>query len=135
MTYTKRTRILLWICRIIDFLILVAPFIVYLVIALSNENAGNMKKFALTGFTAFALILVIINIFLQKKKTSPRWLMILGLYICIKELLMPLIITLAVVSVMDDFVLKPLINHFRMELIASKTYDKRQKYDKEVSNG
>lgn len=135
MTYTKRTRILLWIFRIIDFLILVAPFIVYLVIALSNENAGNMKKFALTGFTALALILVIINIFLQKKKTSPRWLMILGLYICIKELLMPLIITLAVVSVLDDFVLTPLINHFRMELIASKTYDKRQKYDKEVSNG
>lgn len=131
MNYTKRIRISLWICRILDFAILTTPLVVYIVLALLNGNVGNMRKFALTGFTALACILVIINIFLQKKKTSPRWLIILGLYICIKELLMPLIITLAVVSLIDDFILGPAINHFRMELIASKTYDKRQKFEEE----
>lgn len=134
MKYTKRVRFSLWVCRILDFLLLFTPLVVYFFIAILDNNVGNMRKFALTGFTALAMILVIINIFIQKKKASPRWLIILGLYICIKEFLMPLIITLAVVSLIDDFILTPLINHFRMELVASKTYDKRQQAE-ERENG
>ena len=134
MKYTKRVRLCLWICCILDFLILFTPLVVYLFIALLNGNVGNMRKFALTGFTALACIIVIINIFIQKKKSSPRWLIILGLYICIREYLMPLIITLAVVSIIDDFILTPLIHHFRTELVASKTYDKRQEFEEKGSN-
>ena len=134
MTYTKKTRIILWILRVLDFVILFAPLVVYFAIALANGNVSNMRKFALTGFTALACVIVLINVFIQKKKTSPRWLIILGLYICIKEFLMPLIITLAVVSILDDFVFSPLINHYKGQLVASKTYDKRLEFEERLKN-
>lgn len=129
MNYTKRVRFNLWFCRILDYIFLFAPLCVYFFIAILDDNVANMRKFALTGITALACIIVIINLFLQKKKTSFRWLIILGLYICISDYLMPLIITLAIVSLVDDFIMTPLINHFRMELVASKTYDKRKEYE------
>lgn len=43
-----------------------------------------------------------------------------------KEYLLPLIIILAVTSIMDDFLFTPLIQHYKAQLEASKVYDARK---------
>lgn len=130
--FTKGLRAKLWVCRIIDFLILVVPCLVYVIFAFVNGDIGNTKKIILTGLCAVAIIITIFNLFAQKHKRSPIWLVIIGLFIAIRELLMPLIIMLAVGSILDDFLFAPLISYYRTALISSKVYDKREEQNKVV---
>lgn len=53
--FTKGLSAKLWTCRIIDWLILLTPIIVYVILAFTNGEVGNTKKIILTGL--FALII------------------------------------------------------------------------------
>lgn len=127
--FTSVTRIKLWLCRILDFILLWIPSFVYVGFAFSNGEVGSTKKIILTGLCAIAIIICVLNFFSQKHKRSPLWLIFIGLYFCIYKLLLPLVLMLAVASILDDFVFAPLISYYKTTLIASKTYDKRKQYD------
>ena len=73
-----------------------------------------------------AIILTIINVIAQKRLRCPIWIMLIGLYIAIREWLLPLVIILAVVSVLDDLVFTPLIHYYYTKTVASKTIDQRE---------
>lgn len=124
--FTKGLRAKLWTCRIIDWLILLTPIIVYVILAFVNGEVGNTKKIILTGLVAIALIITIFNWFALKHKTSPIWIVIIGLYIAMKNVLLPLVLMVGIGSLLDDFLFKPLINHYKIQLEASKVYDKRE---------
>lgn len=123
--YTKDIRAKLWTVRILDFIFLALPLIVYLIISYVSGEVGSGKKIALTGLSAVALIVTIFNLLAQKHKRSPVWIMVIGLFIAMKDYLMPLVILLAIGSILDDFAFSPLITKYREKLNASKVYDER----------
>ena len=51
--------------------------------------------------------------------------MLIGLFVAIKEYLLPLIIILAITSVLDDLVFTPLITYYKTKLISNKAMDER----------
>lgn len=101
------------------------PLLVYIGIALSTEGVIVVEKVTLVGSVMIALLLTTINFISKRNLRSPIWIILLGLYFAMGEFLMPLIITLAVASTLDDLLFRPLINYYKTKLIASKAIDER----------
>lgn len=134
--FTKRSRTLLWTWRIIDWLCLFAPLIIYLIIGLANNNVTTGAKVTLVAMLFLALILTAINVIAQKHLRCPIWVLLIGLYVAMNKYLMPLIIILAITSILDDLVFTPLIHYYYTQTVASKTIDKRQAAeDASIVNG
>lgn len=124
--FTKKSRALLWTWRIIDWVCLFLPLIIYLVIGLASNSVTTGAKVSLVAMLFLALILTAINVIAQKHLRCPIWVMLIGLYIAMDKYLMPLIIILAVTSILDDLVFTPLIHYYYTQTVASKTIDKRE---------
>ena len=124
-TFTKNCRIKLWLYRILDWICLFAPVLVYICIALFSGGVAVLGKVSIVATVIIALVLTVINIIAQKRLRCPIWIILIGLYIAIQQYLMPLIIILAVTSVMDDLLFTPLIHYYYTKLVASKTIDER----------
>lgn len=125
-TFTKNCRIKLWLYRILDWICLFAPVIVYIGIALFSGGVAVLGKVSIVATVIIALVLTIINVIAQKRLRCPIWIVLIGLYIAIQQYLMPLIIILAITSVMDDLLFTPLIHYYYTKLVASKTIDERE---------
>ena len=123
--YTKQCRFKLWLFRILDLICLVAPLIVYIIFALSTGEAVVIQKVAVVSTTMIAILLTIFNVIAQKKLRCPIWIILIGLFVAIRDYLMPLIIILAITSVLDDLVFTPLISYYKTKLISNKAIDER----------
>lgn len=123
--HTKECRIKLWLYRILDWICLFLPLIVYIGIALASNEAIVAQKVAVVSTTMVALILSVFNVISQKRLRCPIWLILIGLYVAVRDYLMPLIIILAITSVLDDLVFSPVINYYKTKLIANKAMDER----------
>lgn len=124
--YTKMCIRKLWLYRIIDLLILFSPVAIYVVIALCDGGVTTIGKVSVVGCVAIALILSLINVIAQKRLRCPIWIILIGLYIAIKNYLLPLIIILAIITVVDDLLLTPIIHYYHEKVTASKVYDDRE---------
>lgn len=120
---TKSLRRQLWLFRILDMICLLAPVLIYIGIALSSDGIQTVQKVAVVSTTLIAIILTVFNVIAQKRLRCPIWIILIGLFVAIKEMLLPLIIILAITSVLDDLVFTPLIGHYKTALIASKEVD------------
>ena len=130
--YTKVCRAKLWLYRSLDLIILFAPVIVYTIIALTKDGVTVPGRVAVVGSVCIALILSLFNIIAQKRLRCPIWIILIGLYVAIKEILLPLIIILAFVTVIDDLILTPLITYYRTKLITNKSIDERLAQDGDI---
>lgn len=129
--FTKECRFKLWFFRILDWICLAAPLIIYVIIALSSGDAIVAQKVAVVSTTMVALILTAFNVISQKKLRCPIWIILIGLFVAIRDYLMPLIIILAITSILDDLVFTPLISYYKTKLISNKAIDERLPDEKE----
>ena len=123
--YTKRLRRNLWILRVTDWVLLFVPLIVYVFIALFDGGVTAAGRVSVVASVMIAIILTAFNVISQKKLRCPLWIVLIGLYVAVKEWLLPLIILLAVTSVLDDLIFAPLIANVAQKLNASKVIDAR----------
>lgn len=124
--FTKNCRNKLWLFRILDWVCLAAPLIIYVIIALCNDGIKVGYKVAVVSTAMIAIILTVFNVIAQKKLRCPIWIMLIGLYVAIRDYLLPLVIILAVTSILDDLVFTPLIHYYYTKTVASKTIDQRE---------
>lgn len=124
--FTKKIRKRYWFLKITNLVLLFVPLLVYIGIALGNGGTIVAEKVALVGSVMVALILTVFNVIAQKHLRAPLWIILLGLYVAMSEYLMPLVVILAVTSVLDDLVFTPLVEHYKIKLISSKTMDERE---------
>ena len=123
--FTKCCRRKLWFFRILDWLCLSLPLLVYLSMALADDGIKVGYKVAVVGTLVIAVILTIFNIIAQKRLRCPIWIILIGLFVAIRDHLLPLIIILSVVSVLDDLVFTPVIHYYYTKTVASKAIDQR----------
>lgn len=129
--FTRDCRRKLWFFRILDWLCLAAPLIIYIIIALANGEAVVAQKVAVVSTAMIAIMLTIFNTVAQKKLRCPIWIVLIGLFVAIRDYLMPLIIILAITSVLDDLVFTPVISYYKTKLISNKAIDERLPDEKE----
>lgn len=131
--HTKECRVKLWFFRILDWICLFMPLIIYIGVALASNEAIVAQKVAVVSTTMVALILSVFNVISQKKLRCPIWIILIGLFVAVRDYLMPLIIILAITSVLDDLVFSPLIGYYKTKLIANKAMDERLPDEQEDS--
>ena len=123
--YTKRIRrkvLLLWLA---DTLLLFLPVLIYVVMALADSGVFMYGKVSVVASVLIAALLTAFNVIAQKRMRCPIWILIIGLFVAIREYLLPLIIILAVTSILDDLVFTPLISHYTVRAKSSKVIDDR----------
>ena len=121
---TKKYKIKLNICRLLSFTLTVLPVIIYTIMGFMDGTIG--EKVSLGICVILALIFVLINIMFKYHIRSTLWVLLIGIYVCIDNII-PLLIIMAATTIIDEFVLVPLINKYKNKYIINKEIDLRGK--------
>ena len=123
--YTKKAIRILWLLRACNLAFLFVPVMVYVIIALASGGVTVTGRVSVVGSVMVSIILTTFNVITKRNLRSPRWIILIGLFVAIREALLPLVIMLAVTSVLDDLVFTPLIDHYKHVVETSLVIDKR----------
>ena len=119
---TKKYKIKLNICRLLSFTLTVLPVIIYAIMGFMDGTIG--EKVSLGICVILALIFVLINVMFKYHIRSTLWVLLIGIYVCIDNII-PLLIIMAATTIIDEFVLVPLINKYKNKYIINKEIDLR----------
>ena len=106
----------------LSILVLVAPLAYYSVVGFIEGE--TTEKFTLGMTFVIAAILFVINILFKFHIRSTIWVLVLGIYFCLDNIL-PLIFMVAVGNILDEFLLTPLHKHYKSKASINKEIDKR----------
>ena len=123
--FTKRVRRRLWIVRALDWAFVTLPVVGYVLFGLFSNDVETVKKVVLISTCIIAGIISVTNVFMRQRLRCVVWILIIGLYVAVRDLLLPLIIIMAATSIADDVVFSPLIAYYQAKLASSKTIDQR----------
>lgn len=119
---TKKYTNLYWLFRSISFLVLIVPLIVY---GVKGFIEGDVtEKFTLGMTISIAAILVALNILFKYHIRSTIWIVVLGIYFCIDNI-MPLLLCIAIGTILDEFIFTPLYKSYKNKATINKEIDKR----------
>ena len=119
---TKKYKIKLNICRLLSFTITVLPVIIYVIKGFMDGSIG--EKVSLGMCVILALMFMLINVMFKYHIRSTLWVLLIGIYVCIDNII-PLLIIMATTTIIDEFVLVPLINKYKNKYIINKEIDLR----------
>ena len=119
---TKKYKIKLNICRLLSFTITVLPVIIYTIKGFMDGSIG--EKVSLGICVILALMFMLINVMFKYHIRSTLWVLLIGIYVCIDNII-PLLIIMATTTIIDEFVLVPLINKYKNKYIINNEIDLR----------
>lgn len=100
---------------------------------IANETlVTSAGKIGVAGTAMVAAAITAWNFVAQKHLRSPIWIVLIGLYFAMRDILLPLVITLAISTVLDELILRPIISNTREKLNGSKVIDSRLGKDLEA---
>lgn len=119
---TKKYKTKLNICRLLSFTLTVLPVIIYAIMGFMQGSTG--EKVSLGVCVVLALIFVLINVMFKYHIRSTLWVLLIGIYVCIDNII-PLLIIMATTTIIDEFALVPLINKYKNKYVINKEIDLR----------
>lgn len=119
---TKKYRKIYWATTILGWFITFLPLVIFAIWGFVEGTPH--RKLALGGLIVVAGILVVINILMKLSLRCIPWILLLGIYICLKEVTVLLII-MAVTTALDELVLTPISKMYKNKLTINKEIDKR----------
>ena len=119
---TKKYKTKLNICRLLSFTLTVLPVIIYTIMGFIDGSIG--EKLSLGICVILALIFVLINVMFKYHIRSTLWVLLIGIYVCIDNII-PLLIIMATTTIIDEFALVPLINKYKNKYTINKEIDLR----------
>ena len=119
---TRKYKALSILFLALSILVLVAPLAYYSIQGFIQGE--TTEKFTLGITFVIACILFVINILFKFHIRSTIWIIVIGVYFCIDNIL-PLILVLAVGNILDEFVFTPLHKRYKNKAIINKEIDKR----------
>lgn len=110
--------------RALSILITVLPILVFTVIGFVE---GTITEKVSLGICLFlALLFVLINILFKHHIRSTIWILLIGIYVCVRNIT-PLLIIMAFSTAIDEFILDPLAKSYANKYRINKEIDKREK--------
>lgn len=119
---TEKYKKLYILFRVLSAIMVIAPISIYTTLGFMQGTTGS--KVCLGMCLTTALIFVIINIIAKHKIRSTIWIMMIGLYMACDNII-PLLIIVAVLTVIDEFLLEPLYKRYREKFVINREIDKR----------
>ena len=120
---TTKYRTLRWVFMITSVLLNLGPLMFYTIQALCQSTLVYEKvSLCLTVFVV--LILSAVCLINKVALRSRLWVLLIGLYICLDSIMIPLIV-IACCQVVDELAINPLAKHYKTKLLISKEIDRR----------
>lgn len=119
---TKKYKRLSFIFGLLSLLCTVAPVTYFTVLGFINGEIRN--KVTLGCTLMLCLVLVVINIIKKENLRSPVYIMILGIYMCLDNLL-SLFLIMAITTMLDEMVFTPLYRMYKNRAVINREIDKR----------
>ena len=119
---TKSYRKKYWTCTILSWVLTFVPLLVFVIWGFIEGTPH--RKLALGGLMVIAAILVVLNVLMKLSLRCIPWILLIGIYICLKEITI-LLIVMAITTVLDELILEPLAKSFKNKLTINKEIDKR----------
>lgn len=118
LTLKKRTITL----HILSWLLTFLPITIWLCIALAKSN--DITKTALGISITVAALLTMVNLLLKYSIRSTVWILLIGIYVALKDIT-PLLIIIATCTILDEFIVHPLYKHYKERYHINREIDKR----------
>ena len=119
---TKKNRYLSVLFLVLSLVTLYGPLVYYIITGLVVAHTAS--KVILSLFAVAAIIVAIICFIQKHKLRSPLWLLILGIFFAVEHVL-PLIIIVAVATIMDEFIFTPLHKLYKQRAQTNHEIDRR----------
>ena len=123
MSRTAKFCLLYWIFFAASLLLNVAPLTFYTIGALCSASLVY-EKVALCMTVFVVLIMTLISLMNHAAMKSRLWIVLIGIYICLGEILTPLIV-IACCQITDEIIISPLKASFRNKYTINKEMDLR----------
>lgn len=111
------------ITGILSFLMTFGPAIVYTFIAIFNDSLAS-EKIGLALSVVIAVMLTLISIVNKHLYKSRLWIILIGLYLCIKNFV-PCLVIFAITQMLDELIFAPIHERAKNRYIINKELDLR----------
>lgn len=120
---TKKNKVKYIIFSIISIILWIVPIAVFTFLALM-EGDLLYQKVALSLSVLSVLVMTLVAITSKIQMRSRVWVMMIGIYICIQNIIAPLII-FAACQIADELIISPLKERYKRKYHINKEIDAR----------
>ena len=117
----KRLSILTFLLSAICSL---CPILIYVLKAFIDKDVQEVNKYTLGIMCSVALVVTLINIVSKLHLRCIPWILLLGIYVCLKDIT-TLLVIMAITTIIDELILMPLHKSFKNKYTINKEIDKR----------
>lgn len=117
----KRLSILTFLLSAICSL---CPILIYVIKAFVDKDVQEVNKYTLGIMCSVSLVITLINIVAKLHLRCIPWILLLGIYVCLKDIT-TLLIIMAITTIIDELILMPLHKSFKNKYTINKEIDKR----------
>ena len=123
-TMTNKYKKLSILTFLLSAMCSLCPILIYVIKAFVDKDVQEVNKYTLGIMCSVALIVTIINIVAKMHLRCIPWILLLGIYVCLKDIT-TLLVIMAITTIVDELVLMPLHKSFKNKYTINKEIDKR----------
>ena len=120
---TKKYARAQFLLALMSVLLNIGPFAYYVIEGLLSDSLVA-EKVGLVGTVFAVAIMTIVSLVNKRALRSRLWILLVGLYMTLDNILTPLIIV-AVCQILDELIISPLAKLYRAKKLIHKEMDKR----------
>ena len=123
-TMTNKYKKLSILTFLLSAICSLCPIVIYVIKAFVDKDVKEVNKYTLGIMCSVALVITLINIVAKLHLRCIPWILLLGIYLCLKNIT-ALLVIMAITTIIDELILMPLHKSFKSKYTINKEIDKR----------
>ena len=123
-TMTQKYKKLSILTFLLSAICSLCPILIYVLKAFIDKDVQEVNKYTLGIMCSVALVITLINIVAKLHLRCIPWILLLGIYMCLKDIT-ALLVIMAITTIIDELILMPLHKSFKNKYTINKEIDKR----------
>lgn len=123
-TMTQKYKKLSILTFLLSAICSLCPILIYVLKAFIDKDVQEVNKYTLGIMCSVALVITLINIVAKLHLRCIPWILLLGIYVCLKDIT-ALLVIMAITTIIDELILMPLHKSFKNKYTINKEIDKR----------
>ena len=123
-TMTSKYKKLSILTFLLSTICSLCPILIYVLKAFIDKDVQEFNKYTLGIMCSVALVVTLINIVAKLHLRCIPWILLLGIYVCLRDIT-SLLIIMAITTIIDELILMPLHKSFKSKYTINKEIDKR----------
>ena len=123
-TMTSKYKKLSILTFLLSAMCSLCPILIYVIKAFVDKDVQEVNKYTLGIMCSVALVVTLINIVAKLHLRCIPWILLLGIYVCLKDIT-ALLVIMAITTIIDELILMPLHKSFKNKYTINKEIAKR----------